>query len=183
MSARAILRQLLARYLDEDPLAVSFTSAPSGKLALASNAGAAQPPAPSFNVSHSADVALFAVARDLDVGIDVQVPRPILAGGSLAARIAGEAEAERLRELPPAQRGRELLRSWVRLEAQLKCTGAGIGARADSGTGAPAPIWVSELEVAAPALAALAATREPQLVRGFSWPAEAPGSGPGARGS
>ena len=74
--ARARLRQILASYLDLDPQSLNFSYGPSGKPALIGVADA-----PAFNLAHSGDWGLFAVAKEGEV-----VPRrsAILQLGRLA---------------------------------------------------------------------------------------------------
>lgn len=161
--ARGILRALLARYADVDPGALDFEEGPHGKLRLAGEDRLR------FNLSHSGDVLLVAVALDREVGVDVELPRRATDHVAIARRILGDAEAERLQALDPRQREREFLRAWVRWEAVLKCRGTGIGG-ADDVPGGEDP-WVTELEIGLPAAAALAVERGPCPVRCWQWAA------------
>src|SRR3954463_3524068 len=70
VATRGALRILLGRYLDEDPAAIRFTASKNGK------PGLVHPSMPLFNVSHSGDAGLIAIAR-ADVGVDIEevVPR------------------------------------------------------------------------------------------------------------
>jgi 4'-phosphopantetheinyl transferase len=158
-----ILRSLLARYLGGDPRALQFSLGEHGKPALQS--AAASPL--QFNLSHSADVALYAVSESMQVGIDVEVNRRPLDELALAARVLGEAEAERLGALDPETRTREFLRSWVAHEAAVKCRGTGLGRRSESS--APAAMWTTELEIGPGAAAAVVAEQEPSEVCLWEW--------------
>lgn len=165
-AARGILRALLGAYANEDPRALRFAEGPHGKPALA---GDGAPPRLRFNLSHSADTALIAFALDREVGIDVELPRRAVDHVTIARRILGDAEAERLQALDPQQREREFLRAWVRWEAVLKCRGTGIGGAEREPAGGEDP-WVQELGLDSPAAAALAVERAPAEVRRFRWP-------------
>jgi len=66
-AARGVLRTLLALYMDLEPAALRFRAGPHGKPAL-------DPPAISFNLSHSGGLALYAVAHNA-VGVDVELDR------------------------------------------------------------------------------------------------------------
>jgi len=65
------LREVLARYLDEDPAEIELREGPHGKPALA------DPSSPlRFNLSHSGDLALVAVTQGREVGVDIQKIKP-----------------------------------------------------------------------------------------------------------
>jgi len=179
MRSRGMLRALLGRYMGKDPTILRFGAGAHGKPALLEDSPAppversSTAPAPrtmSFNISHSGEHALYAFAPAVAVGVDVEVPhRPIDAVG-IAARMFGELEAARLRELDPASREREFLRSWVRHEAELKCLGVGIGA-ADMSGSATRP-WIGDLELGPGAAGAVAAELQPRELRCWEWPTE-----------
>ncbi len=160
-AARGILRALLAAYAGADPRALRFAEGPHGKPALA------EPARLRFNLSHSGDVALYAVALDREVGVDVELPRRTVDAVAIARRVLGEDEATRLAALDPPAREREFLRAWVRWEAVLKCRGTGIGG-AEAAPAGPDP-WVCRLDVGPPAAAALAVERGPCEVRCLRW--------------
>ncbi len=161
--AHGILRALLARCADDtDPRALRFAEGPHGKPRLVGHDIR-------FNLSHSGDVALIAVTLDRAVGVDVELPRRSVDHVAIARRVLGEDEADRLAGLDPSTREREFLRAWVRWEAVLKCRGTGIGGAADAPAGSDP--WVTDLEIAPPAAAALAAEHGPCTVRCWRWPA------------
>jgi 4'-phosphopantetheinyl transferase len=116
VAARAALRTLLGRYLDHSPAALRFAAGPQGKPRLDHPASSLQ-----FNVSHSAGVALIAVAAEIDVGIDIEEskPREDLAG--IARRVFTEREREAI-----AGDQQSFYRHWVAKEAFVKATGRGI---------------------------------------------------------
>jgi 4'-phosphopantetheinyl transferase len=167
--ARGILRALLARYAATDPRRLRFEEGPHGKPALAADASAAASGL-RFNLSHSGDVALIAVALDREVGVDVELPRRAVDHVAIARRVMSAEEVERLAALEdPHERERAFLRAWVRWEAVLKCRGTGIGA---AGEPSPQPDpWVAQLEISPPAAAALAVEGGPCAVRCWRWPA------------
>jgi 4'-phosphopantetheinyl transferase len=170
-AARSALRALLAAYVDADPRELRFAEGPHGKPALAaSEDGRASELR--FNLSHSGDLALIAVARDREVGVDVELPRRAVDHVAIARRVLPTAEADRIEAIDdPRQRERAFLRAWVRWEAVLKCRGTGIGG-AETPSSDPDP-WVCDLDVDPPAAAALAVERGPCRVRTWRWaPAE-----------
>lgn len=175
--ARGVLRALLGRYLDEDPRTLRVVSDERGKPGLLDDApdGSAPELDPrsaacsrvSFNLSHSGDVALYAFAAGVSVGVDVEVARRAIDEVAIAARTFGATEAERLRELDPETRRREFLRAWVRYEATLKCLGVGIGGTAAaSGNSLP---WIAELDMGPRGAGAVAVERAPREVRLWEW--------------
>ena len=85
-----------------------------------------------FNLSHSEDTALLAVARAREVGIDVEENRPGRDWLGIARRFFSPAEAAVLAELPSSEREAAFYRCWTRKEAYLKACGAGMSMRLDS---------------------------------------------------
>ena len=81
--ARGLLRVLLGRYLGQDPPHLRFTYGPHGKPALATDTGGG---ALRFNVSHSHGLALYAITRGREVGVDVERIRPEVAQEKIAER-------------------------------------------------------------------------------------------------
>ena len=167
MRARGILRALLGSYLDSDASSLRFSVGAHGKPALlinptrADDAGARL----CFNLSHSGDLALFALSR-APVGVDVEVVRPGIDVIALAERALGHAEAERLRQLPAPKQSLEFLRAWVRHEASLKCRGSGLGARVDK-----RGLWLADLDVGSGAAAAVALDGTPEKLCLWEWAA------------
>lgn len=124
--ARGTLRLLLAGYLGVQPEDIEFEVDDHGKPSIA---GAASP---LFNISHSADHALFAFARDLDVGIDLEATRRRSASWPIAERFFAPEELASLRELDPDEFEAGFFRVWTRKEAYLKGVGSGITRPLDS---------------------------------------------------
>ncbi|MFQ6018930.1 MAG: 4'-phosphopantetheinyl transferase family protein, partial [Kiloniellaceae bacterium] len=71
IAGRGTLRRLLGAYLRRDPRALAFGYGAWGKPVLIEGGGLA------FNLSHARDLALVAVARGCDVGVDVEWIRPV----------------------------------------------------------------------------------------------------------
>jgi phosphopantetheinyl transferase len=114
--AHAAQDQILAGYLEIPPEAVRYDTLPGGKPIL--HDGALE-----FNLSHSGELALLAVSRDLQVGVDLEHPRTFKNEAGMARRICG---ARELRHLAAAPDPDELLRLWVRKEAVVKASGEGL---------------------------------------------------------
>ncbi|GEJ57776.1 4'-phosphopantetheinyl transferase family protein [Anaeromyxobacter diazotrophicus] len=121
IAARGQLRLLLARYLGLAPSAVAFERGPFGKPRLAGGG-------PRFSASHSEELALYAVAADREVGIDVERVRPMAALAAVADQFFAPGEARALRALAGEARARAFFACWTRKEALLKAAGVGLTA-------------------------------------------------------
>lgn len=121
--ARGILRSLLSRYLQRSPDAFPIASTALGKPVLA--AGFASNSI-RFNVSHSADLALFAFAENREIGIDLEHLRPGIDALQLGQRFFSESEAAQLAALPSNLQAEAFLRCWTRKEAYMKAHGKGL---------------------------------------------------------
>jgi 4'-phosphopantetheinyl transferase len=135
--ARGALRTLLARYLRVDPRAPRFAYADRGKPSLADEALR-------FNVAHSHGLALIAVSRDRELGVDLERVRALPAADAIAQRFFSPSERGRLASLPAPRRRHAFLSLWTRKEAYLKATGGGLGwgrALADVDVDAGLPGW------------------------------------------
>jgi 4'-phosphopantetheinyl transferase len=167
-AARAALRRLLGAYLGAEPGELRFTEGPHGKPALAGGQDGRASEL-RFNLSHSGDTALVAVAHGLEVGVDVELPRRMVDHVAIARRVLTTEETNRIAAIAdPGERERAFLQAWVRWEAVLKCHGTGIGGAVTSPSG-PEP-WVVDLDPQPPAAAALAVERGPIAVRTWRWP-------------
>jgi 4'-phosphopantetheinyl transferase len=78
-----------------------------------------------FNLSHSHGLAVYAVARGRDVGVDVERIRPGREHDLLAARFFSPQEAAALRAMPDRLRLRAFYACWTRKEAFMKARGEG----------------------------------------------------------
>ncbi len=121
--ARGLLRTILARYLSVLPQQVQFSYSDKGKPAIANAYPAGEL---CFNVSHSNNMALYAIALNRPVGIDLEYIRPIDAV-ALAQRFFLPSEAAVVRSLIGAEQHSAFFRGWTQKEAYLKATGDGLG--------------------------------------------------------
>jgi 4'-phosphopantetheinyl transferase len=120
-AARTLLRRILGHYLAQEPQRVSLTRSPQGKPVLADGAAGIR-----FNLSHSAGFAVCAVAREREVGVDLERHRRFREPDRLAERVLSPREREGYHALAPELRESALLHCWTRKEAYLKATGEGI---------------------------------------------------------
>lgn len=121
--ARGLLRQVLAGYLAAAPGALEFTTGTGGKPALG---GAHAQMGLAFNLSHSGDRLVIAIARDMQLGIDIEQIRPAFRARDIAGRFFSAEEKAALAALPEAQRLRAFFDGWTRKEAYVKARGAGL---------------------------------------------------------
>ncbi len=119
VASRWALRTVLSRYLDEHPASIAIRIDPHGKPVLAED-----PPRLHFNLSHSSDLALIAVCRDHEVGVDVERIRPRRNLMRLAERVLAEDAAEAVLNAPVDTRLTVFHEAWTRHEAALKCLGS-----------------------------------------------------------
>src|SRR5207253_10188751 len=80
-----------------------------------------------FNVAHSHGLALVAVARGRELGVDLERVRPLPAAEAIARRFFSARERAVLDALPLRRRLDAFLSLWTRKEAFLKATGGGLG--------------------------------------------------------
>ena len=119
--ARATLRGVLAHELGTDPAVLRFAIGPHGKPFLDNPSTALR-----FNLSHSGDIVLCAVAWGRDVGVDVERIKPDIDHTALARRFFSPLENQELASLPPALQRAAFFAAWTRKEALVKAWGAGL---------------------------------------------------------
>lgn len=152
LPADGVLRRVLAAYLGGEPAAIELRPGEHGKPALEE-----WPPRLHFNLSHSGNLALIAVTRDCEVGIDLEHEDGERDFARLAGRFLDTEQADAIHSAPPGKRAAAFYAAWVRCEAIVKCHGAGLGAKPPA-----RPVSVQDLEIgegyaAAVALAAVEA--------------------------
>ena len=121
VTAHAMLRCLLAERTGVPPQLLRFVAGPRGKPALAGTTAGA----PHFNLAHSGDLAVVALAGD-ELGADVEALRPFPRAERFAARFFAPSERRWLEARPVDQRGHAALELWTFKEAYLKAVGSGI---------------------------------------------------------
>lgn len=119
--ARATLRGVLAHESGTDPAVLRFANGPHGKPFLES-----PPTALRFNLSHSGEIVLCAVAWGREVGVDVERVKPGIHHGALARRFFSPLENRQLSSLPPALQPAAFFAAWTRKEALVKAWGVGL---------------------------------------------------------
>jgi len=121
-ATRAMSKAILGGYLNVTAKEVQFLYNAFGKPYLAD-------PGPMdlrFNLSHSNDLALLAVARGRDVGIDLEYRRHEVANQSIAKQFFSPAEVESLAKLPKNMQLEAFFKYWTCKEAYIKAIGIGL---------------------------------------------------------
>lgn len=122
VAAQALLRATLSHYLGEPPEQLSFQRGPHGKPFLDPVQGKDL----RFNLSHSGTWLLLAVARSREVGVDLEVHRPVQEL-ALARRFFCAGEVERLQQIDDAAHRRtRFFDLWTAKEALVKAIGTGL---------------------------------------------------------
>jgi 4'-phosphopantetheinyl transferase len=129
IAAHTALRHILGEHLQMLPAALSFAEGPHGKPSLI-NAAQQHAKTCHFNLSHSADVAWLGISNDLEIGVDVEVPRPVSDAIALARRNYTAAELNEVESAP--DQNRAFFTCWTRKEACLKAIGSGFSVAPES---------------------------------------------------
>ena len=124
--ARGTLRAILGRCLQVPAAEVRFEYGANGKPRVAGQ------PALRFNLSHSGERALYAFARDFEIGVDIELERPLDDYEDLARRYFSAAEVRDLATLPEHERTAAFFTCWTRKEAYIKACGEGLSLPLDA---------------------------------------------------
>ena len=119
-ASRAALRAILAKYAGLTESAIEFSLGEHGKPSLAVPCGI------SFNLSHSADRALVAVAKGSDIGVDIEAVRRDFDPLNLAPSVFSADEIYYIRSSPSTEQADRFFDLWTLKEAWLKMLGCGL---------------------------------------------------------
>jgi 4'-phosphopantetheinyl transferase len=156
--ARARLRALLSDRVGAPPASLEFAYGANGKPFLAAQFAAS---GWHFNLSHSGDLAVYALSRTGELGVDVEVLRPLRESDAIAARVFSPRERSAYAALRPCDRMHGFLSCWTRKEALLKALGGALSASAQPLDASQHPQWrVSNFSPAPGFVAALAVHRQ-----------------------
>jgi 4'-phosphopantetheinyl transferase len=121
--ARGYLRQILGKYIDLTPEAIVFNYGQQGKPAIEGKDI-------QFNLSHSADRAVYALSAKYPVGIDLEQIHPLPAA-DLVDRFFSSAEQTIFHSLPIDLQQAAFFHAWTQKEAYLKACGTGLSTPLD----------------------------------------------------
>lgn len=126
--ARGVLREILSRYTTLLPDALRFAYTDYGKPFLSQPADTDL----RFNVSHSGEVALYAITQRYKLGLDVEQIRPMPDATQVAERFFSEQENKVFHSISPEHKNEAFFNCWTRKEAYIKAIGEGLSHPLDS---------------------------------------------------
>lgn len=123
VQARAALRFILSEYLNVTPQDLEFSYGHHGKPELANGQANSSL---RFNLSRRDELALIAVTRGREIGVDVELVRADVPCFEIADVSFSLAESATLRSLPESLWAAGFYNCWTRKEAYVKARGAGL---------------------------------------------------------
>jgi 4'-phosphopantetheinyl transferase len=127
---RCALRQILGAQLNVPAGSVRLRSGGQGKPELDHETPPAEQPGRPhrlrFNVSHSGGVALVAVCNGREIGVDLEMIRPIGEADRIVASFFSPGELAAFTAIAAADKPQAFMRGWTRKEAILKGLGVGL---------------------------------------------------------
>ena len=127
--ARGTLRSILSRYLTITPGHLRFYYNQYGKPSLAPEFSSTLL---NFNLSHSGSMALFAITRNMEIGVDIERVRSDFEYEKIAERFFSSNEVTILNTIPAEKKLEAFYHCWTRKEAYLKAQGKGLSLPLDS---------------------------------------------------
>jgi len=125
--ARGYLRRILSNYLGIEAHSALFVYNFHGKPALSDLHNTAI----EFNLSHSDELAVLAVTKNVRIGIDIEFGAALTDCRSLAERFFHADEVAELATLPENGYKQAFLNVWTRKEALMKAVGMGLSISLD----------------------------------------------------
>ena len=125
IGARGLLREILALYLDASPGRLSLCYGAHGKPFLAGEEYSTL----RFNVSHSFDAMLLAIAHMREVGVDIEgVRNNVVDIVEICETVLSEPEKQALVRFGSEDKRTNFLQFWTLKEAYIKADGRGVSA-------------------------------------------------------
>lgn len=126
--AHGLLRIILGHYAGRQPAELQFLRGPQGKPFLQPQTGRGDV---RFNMSHSGGLALYALTRGREIGIDVEQINPDFKVEEVIKHTLSPHELVTINRLPPEAKRDMFFRHWTLKEAFLKGTGLGLSLSPD----------------------------------------------------
>jgi len=176
--AHVALHKILNRYLPGAPVNLSFDVGPNGKPRLPDTFATSEV---RFNLSHSHEIALFAVTQGREIGVDIEYVNEQFEFQDIADKFFTAKEVGAMRSLAPALQRRAFFKCWTSKEAFLKAKGTGLSGKLDEveislaadervQINAAVPGWtLTELRSADSYEAAVVIEGEPLTIQCFGW--------------
>ena len=117
--SHGILRHILGDYLNKEPSDLTFKYGIRGKPYLMDDEIC-------FNMSHSGDIAVYAFARNPEIGVDVERIRNFPEADDIFSRFFSPYENKVFKSLPDEQKQEAFFRCWTLKEAYIKALGDGL---------------------------------------------------------
>ena len=124
---RGALLTLEAAYTGTRPELVQFRYGDRGKPYVAHPAGDLE-----LNLSNSDEMALVGFVRGVEIGVDIELLKPMPDCEQISERFFSVSERDVLRALPADRKEEAFFNCWTRKEAYLKAVGTGLAAPLDS---------------------------------------------------
>lgn len=118
-----ILRRILCLYLEIAPAAVKYATSPIGKPSLVEIQNQNRI---TFNMSHSGNLLLIAITSNRQIGIDVELVKPISDMAQMVQLYFSQSENSVFSALHEHERTHAFYSVWTRKEAYLKLIGEGL---------------------------------------------------------
>ena len=128
IAGRATLRRILGRYVGLAPERLEFGYGSRDKPFLKNGSDG---DAVRFNLSHTGELALLAVVRAREIGVDVERIRAVKEHLRLAGRYFAPGEVAAIRALPREVQYEAFFNCWTRKEAYIKALGTGLACPLD----------------------------------------------------
>ncbi len=122
--SRGLLRENLGNYMGAAPAEIVFTYNDHGKPDIKSEHN---PKNIKFNVSHSRNLAIYAICLEREIGVDLEYIRDVSSADKIINRFFTNEEKDYFNSLPEYRKKMAFFRLWTRKEAYSKAKGMGIG--------------------------------------------------------
>lgn len=121
--ARGLLRIILSEYIKLKPEKIIFSYNEFGKPGIEENLNGQKI---TFNISHSKNLALYAVSQKRNIGVDIEFMREKVLFREIAERFFSDNEIKELFSLPEEIHKEAFFNGWSRKEAYIKAKGKGL---------------------------------------------------------
>ncbi len=122
--SRGLLRENLGHYTGVNPSEIVFTYNNHGKPGIKPEHNRENI---KFNVSHSRDLAVYAICANREIGVDLEYIREVSSADRIIKRFFTSEEKDYYNSLPRYKKKMAFFTLWTRKEAYSKARGMGIG--------------------------------------------------------